>query len=401
MSNFSRRRLAPILGLLGALGPLSIDMYLPGMPQIAYGFSVDESEVQLSLMSFFGGLMIGQLVFGPLSDALGRKPMLLAGLFGFVASSIGCVMADSSVAFCIWRFLQGLGGSVGFVVGLAIVRDLHSGRAAASLISLVMVVQGVAPIVAPMIGSTIIAYAPWQMIFVSLAIFGAGCIFLVCVALPETRDAAYRTSIQPLDVIRLYQSVILDRKFLPYASVLALAMAGFFAYLAGSSFVFISVHGLSPTIYSALFAINAFGLVVGAQIAPRLMTRFTPERIIMVALAVYGFIAVAILSYELLHGAGTASIAGSLFIITFSVAFVMPLASALALEPFGAVSGAASALMGGMNFAAGTVATLFVAAFADGTAKPMLITIAFFALSATGVAAVFFPRKSLLRASLK
>ncbi|WP_114836007.1 multidrug effflux MFS transporter (plasmid) [Agrobacterium tumefaciens] len=399
MNETSTRRLVPILGLLGAIGPLSIDMYLPGMPQIAYSLNIGEGAVQFSLMTFFAGLMIGQLFFGPLSDALGRKSMICAGLSVFIVASVGCGLADTAMQFCLWRFLQGLGGSVGFVIGLAIVRDLFSGRAAAGLISLVMIVQGVAPVVAPMLGTAIIAVAPWPMIFLALAVFGTVCLFLVCLKLPETRAADFRGGRRPMKAVRTYGTLLVDRQFLPYACVLSFAMAGFFAYLAGSSFVFISIHELSPTMFSVLFGINAVGLMVGAQIAPRLMTMYAPQRIIQVALAFYTSAAIAVTAIDFVSGADVILTAASLFIVIASMAFVMPLASALTLESFGAISGTASALLGAMNFAAGTVATLFVAVFADGTARPMMTTITVCGIAASAAAMYAFPKRQVPRAS--
>lgn len=165
MKQISSRRIAPILGILGAMGPLSIDMYLPGMPQIAASLNVGEGAVQFSLMAFFAGLTIGQLFYGPLSDRTGRKPMIYVGLALFIVGSIGCATAGTAPLLIVWRLVQGLGGSIGMVIGFAVVRDLYTGRTAASLMALMMMIQGVAPVVAPLIGTAIMSVAPWPTIF--------------------------------------------------------------------------------------------------------------------------------------------------------------------------------------------------------------------------------------------
>jgi len=393
----SARRLAPILGFLGAIGPLSIDTYLPGMPQIAASLSVGEGAIQFSLMAFFAGLMVGQLFYGPLSDRIGRKRMIYAGLALFVAASIGCATAGTAGQLTAWRFAQGLGGSIGMVIGLAVVRDLYTGRAAASLVALIMIVQGVSPIIAPLIGTTIIAFAPWPAIFAVLAAFGAACAILVAVALPETRMQELKAASHPLDALRNYGHLIANRHFVPYAAALALAMAGFFAYLAGSSFVFISVYGLSPTAYSIIFAINALGLTAGAQIAPRLMGLFRPQAIVRSALVIYTIAALLLAALELIGGASLLPASALLFVIITALAFVLPLISIMALENFGAISGTAAALMGALQFGAGTLASFIVGIAANGTALPMIAAIAFCGFAACLVAFLAFPKPLALQ----
>ncbi|HBR2024123.1 TPA: multidrug effflux MFS transporter [Klebsiella variicola] len=391
MRQTSSRRIAPVLGALGTLGPLSIDMYLPGMPQIASDLAVDAGAIQFSLMTFFAGLMVGQLFYGPLSDRMGRKRMIYVGLALFVIASLGCALATTAGQLTGWRFVQGLGGSIGMVIGLAMIRDVYTGRAAAGLVAMMMVVQGIAPIVAPLLGTAILAIAPWQAMFVLLAVCGIVCAALTALVLPETRLPELRATSHPSAALRNYVRLLGGRHFIPFAGVTALAMGGFFAYLAGSSFVFISVHGLSPTAYSLLFAVNAFGLMIGAQISPRLLGRFRPQAIMRAALAVYAAAALALVALEWFGGASLVSLSVLLFVVITAMAFVLPLGSVMALESYGAIAGTAAALMGALNFGAGTVASFAVGAAADGTARPMLVVIAACSLVACLIAFRAFP----------
>lgn len=393
MQQISSRRIAPILGLLGAIGPMAIDMYLPAMPRIAASLAVGEGAVQLSLMTFLAGLMIGQLFFGPLSDRIGRKAMIHVGLALFVAASIGCAAAETAGQLTAWRFAQGLGGSIGMVIGFAVARDLYTGRTAASLIALMMIVQSVAPILAPLLGTAVMAIAPWPALFVVLALFGVACAVLVAIALPETRMRELRAVSHPLAAARNYLHLVSSRRYIPYVAAVALAMAGFFAYLAGSSFVFIGVHGLTPASYSILFGINAIGLMAGAQIAPRLMGRFRPQAIVRAALAVYVAAAVLLAGLELAGGASLLATAMLLFIVITAMAFALPLSGVMALEAYGAISGTAAALMGAFQFGAGTLASLAVSAAANGTALPMIATMALSGIAALLVALYTFPKQ--------
>ncbi|CAM5211313.1 Bcr/CflA family efflux transporter OS=Castellaniella defragrans (strain DSM / CCUG 39792 / 65Phen)OX=1437824 GN=BN940_05781 PE=3 SV=1 [Castellaniella denitrificans] len=392
MQEISHKRLAPILGILGALGPFAIDMYLPGMPQIASDLAVDAGAVQFSLMTFFAGLMIGQLFYGPLSDRIGRKRMIYAGLTLFIIASLACALATTAGQLAGWRFVQGLGGSIGMVIGLAMIRDLYTGRAATGLVALMMVVQGVAPIIAPFCGTAILAVAPWQALFVVLALYGVICAMLTAMALPETRLPELRAASHPSAALRNYLHLLVSRHFISFASAAALAMGGFFAYLAGSSFVFISVYGLSPTAYSLIFAVNAFGLMAGAQIAPRLLGRFRAQSIIRAALSVYTTAALSLVALEWFGSLTLAPFSVLLFIVMTAMAFVMPLGSVMALESCGAIAGTAAALMGALNFGAGTLASLAVGAAADGSSRPMLVAIAVCSLIACLIAFRAFPR---------
>ncbi|MFN3152590.1 multidrug effflux MFS transporter [Bremerella sp.] len=384
--------IAPILGILGAVGPLAIDLYLPGMPQITAELGIGEGVVQFSLMTFLAGLMVGQLFLGPVSDRVGRRPMIIAGMLLFIAASLGCAFVQSGEQLLVLRFIQGLGASIGRAIGMAVIRDLYTGPTAAKLVGMMMLVLGLAPILGPLLGSAILMFASWRWIFVLLAVFGAGCIVMVLALMPETRLPEQRTSSHPIAALRNYGTLLFSRQYMPYVATMALAQAGIYAYLTGSSFVFINIHGVSPTLYSVIFASNAVGLMIGAQSGPRLLGRFSAETIIRTALATYMLAAVTLLSLELAGEMNVVLLSALLFIIIMSIGFILPLCGVMALEAHGKISGTASALMGAFQFGFGTITALAIGLTANGTAIPMAVTIAAAAIAAGITANLAFPR---------
>lgn len=393
----SSASLTAVLGALGALGPLSIDMYLPALPRIATDLRISAGATQLSLMGFFAGLMVGQLVFGPISDRIGRKPVIYAGLLQFIAASACCALAGTAAALTGWRFAQGLGGSIGTAISLAIVRDLHTGRAAARVIAMMMIVQGLAPVLAPMLGTAVLSIASWRWIFLTLALFGAACMLAVAFTLPETRQPALRQKSHPLAIMRNYLQLLASRHYIAYAATLSFAMAGFFAYLSGSAFVFMSLYGLSPGAYSALVGGNAVGLVASGQIAPRLMHRVAPQTLMKAALCLYAAASILLFVLEFSGRAGFAWMTVLLFVIITAMAFVLPLSSVMAMEHYGHIAGAASALLGALRFGAGALASFLLSLAADGTALPMTAAIALCGTGAWFVAVLTFPKDGLIQ----
>lgn len=391
MTQTRRKYIAPILGTIGALGPLAIDMYLPAMPQIAAELHVGAGEIQFSLMSFFSGLMTGQLFYGPVSDRTGRKPMIYTGLIIFIIASMGCALAGSAAQLVAWRFAQGIGGSIGMVIGLAIVRDLFKGREAAKLVALIMIVTGVAPIVAPLLGTTILAAADWPALFIALAVYGVLCLALAATLLPETRSEAFRLASNPMTAIHQYVRLLCSRNYISYAAVQALIQAGFFAYLAGSSFIFISLYGMSPTSFSLIFAVNAIGMVGGSQLSPRMLHWFSSGTIIRTALIINIIIAATLLWLEKEGQLTLPIMSAGLFLLIFAMAVVMPVNGMMALDAYEEMSGTAAALMGAMQFGAGSLASFIVGVMADGTAKPMLLSITIFGFIACLIALFSFP----------
>ena len=277
-------RNALVLGMLSAVGPFAIDMYLPAFPAIARDLNADIGAVQMSLMSFFLAVSLCQILYGPISDRVGRKPPIYFGLTLFVLAGIGCSFVQSAEALIALRFVQGVGACASMVITRAIIRDLHTGHEAARLMATTMLVFSVSPILAPLAGSTLTEFFSWRVIFWVIALIGLGGLAVVAFLLPETRAPAARTSGSVGDIARTYLSLLKDRRFLGLVFIGGLGQASFFAYLAGSSVVFIEHFGLTPSLYSLIFATNAIAFIGGAQFNSYLMRRFGAERVVRLAI---------------------------------------------------------------------------------------------------------------------
>lgn len=364
MTSSSNRSLPLMLAALSATGPLGIDMYLPSIPQMAASFGTGEGAIQLSLMTFFVGLMLGQLAYGPLSDKFGRKPMIHLGLAIFSLGSIGCALASDVLQLHGMRLLQGLGGSIGMVIAFAIIKDRYSGAAMGKMMSMVLAVLGLCPVLAPMIGNGLQALDSWRLVFWFLAGWGVLVSVLAAVLLPETRSVQARAQFPLGRTLHTYAQILRDGRFIPYTLTLCVAQAGFFAYIAGSSSVFISHYALSPTQFSLLFALNAVGLVVAAIINPLVHARLGVLTTFRVVNSAY-FVVLALLLGAMLAGVThLAVLCGGLFVAVTLLGLLMPTGSQLAMQQQGAVAGTASALLGSLQFGFGAVITAVSGALA-------------------------------------
>lgn len=362
--------LLALLGALAALGPLSIDMYLPAFPAMARDLATTPDRVQASLSSYFAGLAIGQVVLGPLADRFGRKPPLLAGLVVYVAASLGCAVAPSIEVLIGLRFLQAVGACAGVIASRAALRDLYGPRDMARALSFIMLLMGVAPIVAPMLGSVVEARFGWHAVFFCLAAYGAFNIVGTGLHLPETLQGA-RTPLRPARIVRTYLGLFAERRYLSFAVAGSLAQAGMFAYIGSSSFVFMEVYGLDSTGYSMLFGANAFGLIAASQVNERWLRRSTPERIVALVLVVFTA-AGAILTLAAATGfGGVVGIAVPLFVAVACLGFVFPNTTASAMGPVGDRAGVAAALLGTMQYGGAGVASWIGGLLFDGSALPM------------------------------
>lgn len=381
-----------ILGSLSAIPPLAIDMYLPAMPVIARDLGSDEGAIQFSLMAFFAGLMLGQLFYGPLADRCGRKPLLYFGLTVFVAASLGCSFAANAHEFTMLRFVQGLGGSVGMVMAFAIVRDLYTGLKASHLLSLVVMVLGVTPIVAPLFGSAIIAIGSWQVIFLAQGALAAILMVFVSRNLPETRSIESRKAAHPASTLRNYASLLVNRRYIPFVVVVCIAQAGFFAYLSASAPIFIATFGISPFAYSVAFALNALGMMAGARTSAFVARRVSPDVIIRIALAIYLLSAIVLLAMSATGILSLFPFAAALFVIIAMLGFIMPLCGMMAMESVGAIAGTAAALMGAFQFGAGALASAAMGAFSDGSTLPLALCIFGCGLASVLLSLLAFPK---------
>jgi MFS transporter, DHA1 family, multidrug resistance protein len=369
-------RLALILGALTAVGPLAIDMYLPALPTIAREFGTAASVVQSSLAAYFIGIAIGQAFYGPLSDRLGRKPSLYLGLALFMVSSIGCAQAGSVNALIAFRFLQALGGCAPIVVPRAIVRDHFDQAGSVRMLSVLMLVMGLAPILAPLIGGQLLVHFGWRAVFWLLTVYAAVWLTVVALLLPESLPSARRLR-QPIkDVLMVYRALARDRRFMGYALSGALIFAGLLAYISGSPYVFIELFDVAPERYGFFFGTNALGIIAASQVNRWLVGRVDTQRILNIVLPV-AMTAGLVLVVDASSGLG--GFPGILVPLFFYIAchgFVLPNTTALAMAPHGKVAGSASALLGTLQFVLGALAGSLISAFANGTAVPMAAVVA-------------------------
>ena len=373
-------RLALVLGLLSAIGPFAIDMYLPALPAIGHALRASEHEVQLSLMAFFLSFAVSQIVYGPASDMWGRKPPLYFGIALFAAGSIGCALAPDIRWLVAFRFVQGLGGGAPNVITRAVVRDLHTGAEATRLMSLLMLVFSVSPILAPLAGSLIIEAGGWAAIFWTISVIGVLGLALTGFALEETRPPAERTRSDLASTLRAFALLLRDPHFMGLTGVMSFGIGAFFIYLSNSSFVLINHYGLTPRQYSLAFAANAASFIVASQFAGRLADRHGLKRVVSVSVA--GF-ALAMCAGAALVLAGVDGLAPMIAVLMLGFGFlglVVPATSVMALDHHGEIAGAASALMGTLQMVLGAVIIALTGLAMDGTARPMLAGIAGVAL---------------------
>ncbi|GAA2994224.1 MFS transporter, DHA1 family, bicyclomycin/chloramphenicol resistance protein [Actinokineospora diospyrosa] len=387
----SRVRLALVLGGLSAFGPLSIDMYLPAFPELATSLGTGPAQVQLTLTTFMIGLAVGQVVAGPLSDSLGRRGPLLVGLGLYVVSSLVCAVAPSVYTLVGLRFAQGVAAAAGVVIARAAVRDVFSGAAMARFFSALMLVNGLGPLLAPVIGAQVLRWTSWSGIFVVLACFGAALLVATLVWLPETLPRDHRGPARLGRTLRTFVRIGSDRTFVAYAVSAGCVLASMFAYIAGSSFVLQDIHGLGPRQYSLVFAANALGIMLVAQLNS-LLLRWTQPRALLVAGLVVGAVGGLGVLVAVAADLGLWWLLAALFVSVSSVGMISPNSTALALAEHGRDAGAASALIGVLQFVIGGIASPLVGLGGGHTALPMAIVIA--VLSVGGIATFALMRPS-------
>ena len=277
-------RLVALVGSLSIFGPLCIDMYLPALPAISRDLHASASAVQFTLTTCLVGIALGQLLLGPISDRIGRRPPLLAGLAAFVLSSIACAFATDVYMLAAFRLVEGLGGAAGIVIARSLVRDLFSGVQLVRFFSTLMLATGVGPILAPQIGSWILEFTAWRGVFAVLAVFGLILLFSAWWRVPETLAPELRTTGGVAAALSTMSMVARNRRFLGFALAGALGVSAAFVYVSGSSFVLQNVYGLSPLVYGLVFALNASGMIIGAQINGRLASGWSPSLLLTVGL---------------------------------------------------------------------------------------------------------------------
>lgn len=358
-----------LLGALSAFGPLSIDMYLPAFPAMAQSLGVPQGRIEMSLASFFIGLSLGQLMYGPLSDRYGRKKPLYTGIVIYIAASAACALAATSEQLILFRFLQALGSCAGMVIARAMVRDLFDHRESAQVFSLLMLVMGVAPILAPLAGGYVLVHFDWRVIFWFLTVFSATILIAIGLLLPETRSPD--ETVRFRRVFHTYFDILRHRSFLNYTLAGAFAQAGLFAYITGSSFIFIQYFGIPPEKFGWVFGLNAFGLIATSQGNAWLLRRgHHPDKLLQNALLAMAFFSALLLGAALLD-LGLWPVMLTLFPCLATLGIIFPNTGAGALEHQKHRAGAAASLNGMIQFSCSASAASLLSMMHAETPLPM------------------------------
>ncbi len=389
-------RSAVVLGLLACVGPFAIDLYLPALPRIAEGLETDVAAVQTTFVAYFVAFGLAQLIYGPLADWLGRKPPIFAGLAIFIAGSVICMMAPDIGWLTFGRFVQATGAAAVMVVPRAIIRDLHTGVQATRLMALIMLVISISPMLAPLIGSGIIAYADWRMIFGALIALGAFSFVLTAVQLPETLDKSLRIPVRPGILLKGCIQLMRDMKFMGLTLIGGFGMASFFVFIASASFVYMGEYGLSPVGFSLAFAANAVGFFGASQFAANLSQRFGMARMVLVASVGFAAFTSTLFVLVLSGFSSLPLVMAFLFLGNACFGLVMAPTMVMALEDHGENAGLASSLGGTLQMVAGGIMIFLSQPFFDGSAAPMAGSIAVCALISAilAILTLGLPKKS-------
>jgi DHA1 family bicyclomycin/chloramphenicol resistance-like MFS transporter len=369
-------QIAIVLGLLSAIGPFAIDMYLPALPSIGKDLTANPTGVQMTLLAFFITMGLGQIVVGPVSDMIGRKVPMYLGLGLFILGSIGSALAPGVGWLIVFRFIQGFGACPGMVVPRAVVRDLHTGTEAARLMSLLMLVFSVSPILAPLTGSFVIQWFGWRAVFWLVTIAALLAAILLATSLKETRPVEDRAGSSFNSALTGYLFLLRERNFLGLTFIGSFGISGFFVYLSSSSFVLIDHYKLSPLLYSFFFSLNAAAFFASSQLTGTLSERFGLKRLVRVAVTGYALAIVALLVIAASGIDRLDVLVSLLFVGNGFLGLVIPATSVLAMEDYGEFAGTASALMGTLQFATGAICMIVSGFFFNGTPLPMIEGIA-------------------------
>jgi DHA1 family bicyclomycin/chloramphenicol resistance-like MFS transporter len=349
----SRTRMIVVLGVMVALGPLTIDMYLPALPKIADDLSVSSSFVQLTLTGTLAGLALGQLIVGPLSDSLGRRHPLMAGIVLHMVASVLCMLAPNLAVLGLGRVLQGVGAAAAMVVAIAVVGDLFADNAAATVLSRLMLVLGVAPVVAPSLGAAVLLHGSWHWVFTTLVVLAGTLLLVAVLALPETLPPSHRRPLRVRGIAATYVELLRDKRFVMLVLVAALGMSGLFAYIAGASFVLQGTYGLDQQAFALVFGAGAVALIGATQFNVVLLKRFSPQTITLWALAGALLAAGVFVGLSVAHVGGLTGFVVPVWAILGSMGFVIPNAPAVALSRHPDAAGTAAALLGAAQFGLG------------------------------------------------
>jgi MFS transporter, DHA1 family, multidrug resistance protein len=352
-TSLSRTRMIVVLGALVALGPLTLDLYLPALPRITKELSLTSSVTQLTLTGTLAGLAFGQLIVGPLSDSLGRRKPLIAGIVLHMLASVVCLLAPNIGVLSTGRVLQGIGASAAMVVAIAVVGDLFADSAAATVLSRLMLVLGVAPVVAPSLGAAVLLHASWHWVFGVLVVLAGGLLMVAALALPETLSPSHRRPLRLAAVGSTYVELLRDARFVILVLVAALSMSGLFAYISGASFVLQGSYGLDQQMFAIVFGAGAISFITASQINVVLLKRFSPQSIVVCALAGAVVAGAAFVGLALAHVGGLPGFLLPVWSILAAMGLVIPNAPAIALSRHPDAAGTAAAVLGAAQFGIG------------------------------------------------
>ncbi len=365
-----------LMGALTAIGPFAIDMYLPAFPTIAANLGVPRGDVERTLAAYLIGLALAQVFYGPMADRYGRKPPLLVGLALFMVASLGCALSGSVEALTGWRVVQAMGGAAGIVIPRAVIRDHYETHEAARALSLLMLIMGLAPILAPLIGAQLLAITSWRSLFWVMLAGGA---MLMAAVLKIMKESLAPDRVVPLrwdTILRNYRGLFAHRGFMAHSLAGGFGQAGMFAYIIGSPRVFIELYGVPPQYYGLLFGTNALSLIVCSQISARLLRTYTPRQLQRRALTSLACASLAAVALTLGGWMTLPLLMLCLIAYMGSQGFVNPNSAALALAEQGKRLGAASALLGTLQLSCGALAGFAVSAWQTDSALPLTTTLA-------------------------
>jgi DHA1 family bicyclomycin/chloramphenicol resistance-like MFS transporter len=366
--------LALLLGLFSTLGPFTIDMYLPAFPEIVKQYDTTASLVQLSLTACLLGLGIGQLVMGSLSDAHGRRIPLLISMAAYLIASLACALSPNIGLLIAFRFIQGFAASAGIVISRAIARDLYSGHELTKFFSLLLLVGNLGPLVAPVSGSGVLAFSNWKGVFIALALLGIYLTVMTKWGLKETLPSERRSSANFVQQLQNYGSLLRDRQFVGYMLAQGIMIAGVFAYVSGTPFIYQDIYGVSPTGFALLFGSNGISLIIGSQIVGRMSHRVSEQTFLVIGLLLALLASVVVLVVAFLHGPLFALVI-PLFIFVASIGITSTAAFPLAMESQSQMAGSAAALLGVIPFLLGAVVSPLVGIAGEDTAVPLGVII--------------------------
>ncbi|MCR8630224.1 multidrug effflux MFS transporter [Paenibacillus radicis (ex Xue et al. 2023)] len=380
-------RLALLLGLFSTLGPFTIDMYLPAFPEIVKQFDTTASLVQLSLTACLLGLGIGQLIMGSLSDVYGRRNPLLISMAVYVAASLACAFSPNIGLLIAFRFVQGFAASAGIVISRAIARDMYSGHELTKFFSLLLLVGNLGPLVAPVSGSGILSFTTWTGVFIALALLGVYLLTMTKWGLQETLPLDRRRPSNFMQQLRNYGSLLRDRQFVGYMLAQGIMIAGVFAYVSGTPFIYQNIYGASPTVFAVLFGSNGISLIIGSQLVGRMAHRVSEHTFLLFGLSLACLASVTVLVVAIVHGPLFALVI-PLFFFVAAIGITSTAAFPLAMESQGHMAGSAAALLGVIPFLLGAVVSPLVGIAGEDTAVPLGVIILL--TSAAAMLAYFF-----------